>query len=265
MKLFNNIFKILTIGIVLFISSCSVDEVIDPNNPPLDGVLNDASKTELQVLVTGLEARHREYYGSATQMFGSFGREVWCYFGSDPRFISHWLGIGLTTTYTDFFASEGTYINPYLAVKQANVLEASANNATILTNAERKGYLGFAKTIKAYQLIWPLMQQYQNGIRIDVVDRLNPGPTVSYTEALTAIRDLLDEAYNELQSAEFSFILTSGFENFNTPLTFSKVNRAIAARVALYDGAYDDALTILGDSFLDINVDNNSTEKMWVG
>lgn len=251
-----NIFLIFFLALGLtFITSCDVDQVVDPNNPTLASVTNNASKAQLQVLVTGLEARHRDYIGGATQMFGCFGREVWAYFGSDPRFIADWLGIGRTQTYPDFFASGATYLTAWQAVKQANVLIQAADNTNALTTQEANGYTGFAKTIKGYQMIWPLMQQWDNGIRIDVANPLNPGPFVSRAEAIDAIRQILDDGYADLQAAgsTFSFSLTSGFSGFNTPATMAQVNRAIAARMALYDEDWQGALTALNQSFLKLN------------
>ncbi len=247
--------------------SCDIDEVVDPNNPSLGSVLNDASTAELQVLVTGLEARSRVYFTNATQMFGTFGREVFPYFGSDPRFQNDWLGLVRTETYPDFFASAGTYVNPYLSVKQANVLIAAVGNTSSVTAEEAAGYRGFAKTIKGYQLLWPLMQQYQNGIRVDVEDPLNPGETLSYAAALSAIRAILDDGMSDLQSAgsSFSFELTAGYSGFNSPDGMMEVNRAIAARVALYAEDYSGALTALNSSFLDLDVDNASSDKMNIG
>jgi hypothetical protein len=111
------------------------------------------------------------------------------------------------------------------------------------------------------------MQQYQNGIRIDVFEPLNPGPIVSYDVALQFVRDLLDEAKVDLQASDddgntFDFSLTMGF---STPVDFLKVNRAIAARVALYDLDYAGALTALSESFLDLNVTSGTSVKMWNG
>ena len=262
--------KIIKYTIVPFIffgcflvQSCSVDEVTDPNNPSLASVTNDASKAELQTLITGLEARHRAHFGSATQMFGSFGREVWAFFGSDPRFISHWLGTGISDTYPDFFASAGSYISPYLAVKQANVLIAAAQGSSTLTAGEQAGYSGFAKTIKGQQLIVPLMQQYNNGIRVDVADPLNPGPIVGLDEALASIRSTLDEGFSELSGADISFNLSSGYAGLNGASGLAQVNRAIAARAALYDGDYGGALSALSSSFM--NLDAASAADLNVG
>ena len=244
----------------LLLGSCDYFEpevVVDPNNPSLDGVLNDASKAELQSLVTGLEARHRVPFENATELFGSFGREVYAYFGSDPRFTEEWLGIVIDETYPDFFASGGTYLSPYQAIKQANVIIDAAENTEAITQQERLGYEGFARTIKGYQYLYPLLQQWDNGIRIDVSDPLNPGPILSYDEALTEIRNLLDQGADDLRGAgdELAFSLTSGFEEFDTPAGLLQVNRAIAARAAVYDEDWQGALDALDASFMDLEGD----------
>lgn len=260
MKTIHNYFKLFVITTVLITSNaCEIEEVVDPNNPSLGGVLSNATKAELQTLVTGLEARHRDYFQNATEMYGSFAREVWPFFASDPRFFGDWLG---DETYPDFFGAAGTYLTPYQAVKQANVLIKSVENTSAVTAAEAAGYTGFAKTIKGFQLLWPLMQQYQNGIRIDVENPLNPGPILGYDEALTQIRAILDDGRADLLAAgsEFDFSLTMGF---GSPAAMLEVNRAIAARAALYDGEWQDALDALGDSFMDLTADE--ADEMNVG
>lgn len=251
----NLIYKIsFALSLIFIFSSCEVDEVTDPNNPSLGSVLGNASKAELQTLVSGLEARHRNYFGGTTEMFGSFGREIYAYFASDPRFFEDWLGIGLNgETYPDFFVSGSSYNTPYAAVKQANTLIDAANNSTALTEPERNGYIGFARTIKAFQLLVPLMQQFENGIRVDVNDPLNPGPILSYDDALQAIRDLLDQGQSELTGSEFAFSL-SGFDGFDDPESVLELNRAIAARASLYAEDWAGALANLSDSFLNLEV-----------
>lgn len=244
----------LTLGFA-FLSSCEIDEVFDPNNPSLASVTTDATKNQLQTLVTGLEARHRGYYGSATQMFGTFGREVFAYFGSDPRFLEDWLGLEISETYPDFFGAAGTYTTPYAAVKQANVLNTAAENSSVLTAQEAAGYTGFARTVLAHQMLYPWLQQWDNGIRIDVIDPLNPGPIVSRQEGLDAIRQFIEAGANDLKSAGSSldFDLTAGYAGFETPQGLLQINRAIAARLALYDEDWQGALNALNESFLNLN------------
>ncbi|EMR03805.1 RagB/SusD family nutrient uptake outer membrane protein [Cesiribacter andamanensis] len=258
MKIVNRYSVMLLTGLTLIVGACEIEEINDPNNPSLGSVLTNASKPELQVLVTGLEARNRGYVENANQLFGSFGREVLPYFGSDPRFPNEWLGLGIAETYPDFFASAGTYVQPYLAVKQANVLIQAAENSTNITEDERFAYTGLAKTIKGFQLIWPLMQQYQNGIRVDVTNPLDPGPILEYDAALSEIRGILADGAADLQRVSdmeaLPYNLTAGFAGFESIAGLLEINNAIAARVALYDEDFTGALQALEGSFMDLSV-----------
>jgi len=252
---------------LLTLGACELEPVNDPNNPSLGSVSENATKAEIQVLVTGLEARNRVPFTNATQMFGSFGREVWAYFGSDPRFQTDWLGTTVSETYPDFFASAGTYNSPYYAIRTANVLIEAARNSTNLTAEEANAIIGFAQTIKAYQLNWPLMQQWDNGIRVDVLEVLNPGPILDRQAAQTAIRQIADEGYDALTKAgtTLPFDLTSGFDGFESTDGLAQVNRAIAARLAVYDEDWQGALDALSNSFLDLDVDAATAGQMNTG
>jgi len=240
-----------------------VDEVIDPNNPSVVGVLNDATRGELQNIVTGLESRHRGYVGNSTLLFGSFGREVWAFFESDPRFTVDWLGQeSITEPYPNFFGSGGSYNTPYQAIKQANLLIEAVQNTTTITETEANAYLGFAKTIQAYQYLIPLNGQYQNGIRFDVSEPLNPGPFLSYENALDQIILLLDDAYDDLNSANsVPFRITEGFGEFGTIDGLKQVNRAIKARASIYAEDFTDALVALDDSFLELEAGEQSMNR----
>jgi hypothetical protein len=226
-------------------------------------VLNDATRGELQNIVTGLESRHRGYVGNSTLLFGSFGREVWAFFESDPRFTVDWLGQeSITEPYPNFFGSGGSYNTPYQAIKQANLLIEAVQNTTTITETEANAYLGFAKTIQAYQYLIPLNGQYQNGIRFDVSEPLNPGPFLSYENALDQIILLLDDAYDDLNSANsVPFRITQGFGEFGTIDGLKQVNRAIKARASIYAEDFTDALVALDDSFLELEAGEQSMNR----
>ena len=95
--MFQNIFyKTILAGTLLYgLSGCNplnTDPVTDPNNPSVASVTNNASRAQIQFLVTGLESRHRNYVFTATAGFGTFGRELWYLNASDPRWQTDWLG-----------------------------------------------------------------------------------------------------------------------------------------------------------------------------
>ena len=239
--------------LLLLFTACQLDPITDPNAPDESVVTEDPGPEELQSLVYGLVSRHRLYYENATEMFGSFGREVWPFFGSDPRFKDDWLGAEITETYPDFFASAGTYVNPYLAVRQANLIINLANISSRITTEEAAGYSGFAKTIKGYQLLWPLLQQGDKGIRIDVEDPLNPGPTLEFDAALAEIRAIIDEGAEELGRGEITFDLTANFSDFSSAASMLRFNRAVAAKAAMYAEDWDAMQAALEESYLNLN------------
>lgn len=255
---------LLFIGFSVAIMSCNLvepDAVTDPNSPSENAVLVDATKSDLQNLVTGLESRHRNY-NTAWRLFDAFGRDLVFFATSDPNFFDQWLQLPTNPApraedNPTFFGDGAAYESPYGAIRQVGLLIESVNNTSSVTASEKDGIIGFANTVKAYQLIWPWLHQGTNGIRVDLNynEPLNPGPFVSQDAALTAIRNILDDANTSLGSAGSSFVfeLSSGFDGFNTPATMQQVNRAIAARFAVYDEDWDGALTALSSSFMNLN------------
>jgi len=237
------------------------DTVTDPNSPSTNEVLSGASQSELQNLVTGLESRHRNTTTGVTELYGSFGREVYATFASDPRFITNWLGQDGVTPDAEFFGDGDAFNTPYAAIKQGNFIIEAVKNTDAVGDQERNGYIGFAKTIQAYQYLIALNGQWRGpdrnppgSVRIDVSDPLNPGPFLSYDDALAEIRSILDDANGQLGNAgsEFAFTLSSGFAGFDTPSTMQELNRAIAARAAIYAEDWEGALSALDSSFLSL-------------
>ncbi|MCU0374563.1 MAG: RagB/SusD family nutrient uptake outer membrane protein [Chitinophagaceae bacterium] len=248
-------------GIAATLAGCNplnLDTFQDPNNPSVGSVTNNASRAQIQFLITGLEARHRGYVFTATAGFGTFGREIWYLNASDPRWQTDWLGQGgrvPDAAYFGFGAAGGTvYSGAYQAIRQAYVLRDAALNTNQLTDTEKKAITGFAKTIAAYQFMLPAMFQYENGIRVDVENPLRPGDYVSLTEAMTFMNNLLNEGLNDLNGAGTEFPagmrLTAGWTGFTNIDGLKRVNRAIAARLAVYRKDWQGALTALNASFM---------------
>jgi hypothetical protein len=259
MKTKNKIYTCLVLTGLLFVTSCDLQNLQDPNNPSVSSVTSNATVGQLQNLVTGLESQSKAYVGTATNAFGTFGREVWYFNGSDPRNIQYWTGQAEAVPSSTFYGVDNAYFGPYSAIKQANVLISAVNNTSSVTETQKNAIIGFAKTIQGYQYLVPANSLYQNGIRIDVSDPLNPGPFVSYTDALKAIKGILDQGDSLLSNAgtALPFTLTNGYDGFNTPAGLKEVNRALAARVAIYQKDWQGALDALSGSFFDLNGDIN--------
>jgi hypothetical protein len=145
----------------------------------------------------------------------------------------------------------------YSVVKNCNVLIQAAKNSTTVSNEEKEGYLGFARTIKAYQLLLNLNLTYDNGIRTEVSNPKSLGPLVSYADGLAAISSLLDSAKTDFSNAKISFSL-AGFNGFSDAAGLTKFNRALAARVSVYESKWQTALDDLNASFFSSNGNFNT-------
>ena len=246
----------ISLILLFFVVNCDgtlvgSESVNDPNNPSVQQVIQNASKPEVQNVITGLEIRNRQYAGGLIPLLGSFGREVWQFDSIDGRFLTEWLGIdGNAEEDPAFFGSGAAYNTPYSSILQSNLLLQVVENTENLSEAEKNGVRGYAKTIQGYQFLIPLLTQYQNGIRVDVDDPQNLGPFESYEDALSTIRGILDDGYQDLQAAgnDFFFNLSSGFSDFSDPASMSQLNRAIAARAAIYAEDWQGALEALSDA-----------------
>ncbi len=247
--------KIAFVFVLIALSACSLDEVPNPNAPTVSSFEEGASQQDLRLLTTGLEAVMRNDMGFHYQTVSILGREYNDLTQVDPRYTGEIL-IGPLDN--NGFLTTRAYAAWYKIVQSANLLITAVDNSgTALSNEALDGYRGYARTYKAYALLMVANRQFSNGIRIDVSDPNNLGAFVGYDAALTAIRDMLDDANDELQNAasefdagedSFDFAVSNGF---GTPSAFSQFNRAIAARTAIYQDDKAGALTLLADSFMD--------------
>jgi hypothetical protein len=245
-------------------AACEIEPIEDPNNPSVGAITTNASLSEIQNLVTGIEGAMRLNLGQYFDGVGPIGREFYRFSTSDPRFTSDLLGKGSAVLDNNTFYTTNPYASRYRTVKNANLLITAVENSSAITTTEaRSAAQGFANTIKAHELLLVWVQQYDNGIRIDVSDPDNLGPFVGENDHKAALREiaaLLDEGHGQLTNggAAFPFSLSSGFAGFNTPADFDKVNRALLARVQAYNENWDNALSALSASFFDLAGDLNT-------
>lgn len=259
-KIIKNIF--LFLAIVGFTASCEVEEFSDLNNPEVDAFRENLTRGDLQDLVGGVFYSMRVRLGTYFDDTGVIGREFWRFSSSDPRFTADLLGKENAVLDNNTFYITAPWAARYRSVKNINLIlefiEAQDLSAQF-SDAEISATKGFVKTLKAHELLLNLNLTYENGIRVDVADANNLGPFLSYTESLSAIRSLLDEAAADLQGGgdSFPFAVPSGYTGFDTPDAFLEVNNAVAARVAAYQEDYTAVLDYLDDSFLELSLEMN--------
>jgi hypothetical protein len=240
-------------------AACSSDRLSIPNynSPTVSGVATDPNG--VQLLVTGIQAGERGMIGGWISDAGVFGRESYNYFPTDGRTVSNYL-IGILNPQRlerAGFAS-GNWTGPYQNMKNEVNLIAAAN-ASALPADKKNGVIGFAKTMRAYDLFIVAASRDSLGGPVDIPD--NPATAaafVSRDSLYKAASGFLDDGKTALLAAgtTFSFQLTSGFAGFDTPAGFLKFNRALKARIEVMRGSmgcgatcYNTALTALGESF----------------
>jgi hypothetical protein len=247
---------------LLAVTSCTFDEQIDPNRPSLNDVLNDASVSQLNNLASAVESTMRNSLAIQTTASGTLAREMYL-FDADPRNTSDLLGKGSESSQldNDSFYSTAAFNSRYICIKNANILLDALKNTNSVDEQEKAGYRGFAKTIIAYELI-QVLKSY-NKARVDVSNPNNLGPFLEFDQAIIEVIKILDDAVVDLNSAgtQFKFVLSSGFDGFDTPETFITFNKAIRAVTTLYAGQFSESLDSLNESFFDLNGDLNIGAK----
>jgi starch-binding outer membrane protein, SusD/RagB family len=249
--------RLLSLAYLFFIVvgwlSCKVEPILDPNNPSTSGITQNASLGEIQNLVTGTEAAMRNDMNFYFDGVSVIGREYYRFSTSDPRFTSDLLGKGSATLDPNTFYTTNPFDARYRVVKNTNILIAALQNTkATISDAQRKAGIAYAKTVQAHELLLVFNQQYGNGIRVDVSDPDKLGPFLSKDESLNAIQTLLNDADADLKgnTADLPFSTTLYGKKASE---FSKFNRALAARVAVYRKDWTLANTALTESFFDLN------------
>ncbi|MEE9371422.1 MAG: RagB/SusD family nutrient uptake outer membrane protein [Saprospiraceae bacterium] len=250
---------IIPFFLILSVASCDIEDLSNPNGSSIAGFDKDATKSSLQTLVTGIEDLLRQDVGFYYDVVSIVGREYYFFTGSDPRYTGEVLGKGQSQLDNAGFYGTRPFSGRYRTVKTANVLIDGATNSSLITPADLNGYLGYAKTMQAYELHLVANLQFENGIRLDVSDPQNLSDFVSYQESLAGIQSLLDEGASNLGAAggSFPFSLSGAMTDFSDPSSFLGFNRGISARIALYQGNKSDALSKLSSSFMDMGGDLN--------
>ena len=255
--------KLIYIAITLatFSISCDVEEVLNPNSPTLESFEDGATLADLQLLANGLQAVIREDMQFHFWTTNMVGREYYDLRGTDPRFTTELLGRNGGSLDNAGFLTTRSYFGRYRSVRNANLLKtAIQNTVATLSTDETNSLLGFANTLQAYELLLEATRQFENGIRIDVEDVNALGPfSNGYQDALTQISALLDEGFGQLANTAGDVVFNLQGLNFagSDIERLAQFNRAIAARLALYQNDRNGALSALSSSFFDLNGDIN--------
>jgi hypothetical protein len=199
-----------------------------------------AITTAAQGLIRGLRATQ------TTQLFSRLGREG---YNLDP---------GNPQNFPAFYSTLGDlapWAGPYATIKLADLVIEPLDRVAGLSTPQKEAIRGFAKTIKATQLLTVIRSTDVNGALLDAAANPTdpPAPIASKAEVYAQIFKLLDEAQVHLKAGgtAFPFLLGSGFAGFDTPASFLTFTQAVRARADIDLKNWSAALNDLSGSFLD--------------
>lgn len=207
--------------------------ITNPNNPVSIGP--NATVDQVGNATQGVLAALRIDLTSWILKSGIIGREDYRLDTADPRFTSELLTGPLDASNAAF--GGGQWQREYRAIVAGYGILNVIGSAQ-MTDAQKNAVRGFIQTIQALSFLIVLGAHTEDSIPIDV-NRPVAGPLapfVSNDSAYKAVLAILDSASTALQAGGTSFGigLGPGFAGFDTPATFLKVNRALAARVLAY-------------------------------
>src|SRR5688572_9217177 len=242
------------VGVAAVLSACEPITVPNLNNPSIESLTDNPTIGVVNTATVGMLINLRGRIGVEASAMGILGKESYNLDQAEPRNVLSYLQgpIEPGGFVQDLGWTEG-YRNVIQGLTILEAVDRIAETPTPTTASyspqQKEGIRGFVKTIMAMELLTQVRIRDAVGIVVDVsADPSAPlGAIVSKAEALTRITTLLDEARTHLQAAgtAFAFPLHSGFAGFNTPATFLRVNRGIAARAEVYREQWAAALTAL--------------------
>ncbi len=243
------------LGLVV-LAGCGDFNVPDLNNPGLGELTTNPTRAGILTASTGLLIGSRGGMGSQNgyvSVLGVFGRESYNFDPADPRFVTELL-IGPLDGGSPAFGGNlwgGAYAN----IRNADIVLAAVTAIVTdpisgLTTAEKEALRGFAKTLKALDLLQVINTRDSNGavITVPTAPTDPPGAIESRANVFNYIVALLDSADTHLAAGGTAFPhqMSAGYAGFDTPPTFRPFNRALRARVAAYLADWNGVLTAIG-------------------
>jgi starch-binding outer membrane protein, SusD/RagB family len=237
------------------LAACGELDIPDLNNPSASTIEENPTRSVVLSASTGLLLGARTNYAAANgyvAMTGILGRELYNFDTADPRFVTEMLASPQLDPGSPAFGGN-LWSEHYANIRNAGLLRAALDKVAGVTPQEAEAIRGFSKTIEAWNFLMIATTRSQAPIDVHRPLGSELAPIESHEALLTHVSTLLDEARVHLLAggSQFPFPLSSGFEKLDTPATFVKFNRALAARTEVYREHWQAALDAVGESFLD--------------
>ncbi|MEO6443766.1 MAG: hypothetical protein ABIZ91_10385, partial [Gemmatimonadaceae bacterium] len=222
----------------LLLGGCGELDILNTNAPTVETLTSSPTKTILARAATGIFAQMYNDVATEVAVYALYGREGYNLLGNDPRETQEQFRGPPDPT----GRHSANWIGPYATIRSINTYLKAIPAASGLTATEIKAAQGFAKTMKGWMLHRVAIRTGALGIPIAVDQPLGspPAPFVSFTAALQAAVDLVNEGYTDLQAggSAFPFTVPPGYTGFTTPATFALFNRALAAKMQVHRATF---------------------------
>jgi hypothetical protein len=268
----------LALAAAATLAACS-DRLTVPNyQSPTVGSISSDPIAAIPLLATGVLRDDRGALATYVRDVGILGREIYNYMPTEGRNTSGYLTSDVNNPTSFGATSSGGFSGQYFTVRDAfNTLTVLENSGNVFTDAQKNAVRGIMHTQVALAILYVVNTRDSLGAPVEVSAGAGQlFPFVSRDSVFKFISGTLDAAAAELTAAgstAFPFKMPSGYAGFNTPATYLKFNRALAARVLAYRASlgtegcaparsatcYNQALTALTSSFL------NPTGSMTLG
>jgi hypothetical protein len=225
--------------------ACQSLDFVDPNAPA-------PATASIQSLVTGMEGAMRAGHTNFAFGLSAAGREAYYLDGlSDPRWITEYIQGALDPA--------GPFVNPFWGPRYRVMVAAQQliNRAQSFTPTDKAKIEGVANTLIGHQLMMVAAVFQRVTTQIPAPDDPRQVQLVSPSDGYAEAARRLDAGFQALQNAgaAFSggangFVLSRGYASFSTPAQFARVNRALRARLAIWQGDFAAANTALQQSFI---------------
>ena len=263
-------------GLLLALPACKNLTSPNFNFGDVDDLAENPSRASTQVTAQGLTIGSRLYYGTGpndlVSALGMLGRESYNHDALDPRFESEYLRGPLDAGSPAFGGN--FWAEPYANIKLGSVALAALDvlpddPANGFTPQEKEYLRGYVKTLQAYDFLTIVNTRDETcGCAITLPDgaSVEPEPEVGKDQVFAHIEQLLDEARGHFAAAGnvsspiqhpggYDGIPGSGLGFFTTAPALLQFSRGLRARVAVYVGDFNTALSALAESFLDTGGD----------
>lgn len=229
---------------------CSDLTVPDLNNPSVDQLESNPTRTAVATASQGLLRTTRDNVAEMVKFLGAFGREGYPMSQDGAELV----GTVSSPLNGANFPGNTLWDAPYRNIRDAHLVLDAVGRVAEMSEAEREAVRGFAKTVMAYDFLNIVLTRHQFGAPIDVNQDPTgePAPFVGMDAVYDHVVQLLEEGQGHLEAAspDFPFQVTSGLSNFDTPATFLQLNRALRARVAAYVEDWPGVMSALSGSFI---------------